>query len=187
MDLIINSNEAQKRGLNTYEVLASLLIKDYDWERAVSELLLKGIIVEVGNGKFEVTQHWKDELENILACSVKSVPTNEQLTQFAEELRAIMPAGKMPGTAYYWKGNSREIVQKLQKFYSVYGTSYSQEEIKNALQRYVSSFNGNYRYMRLLKYFIFKKVDSGEEVSELATLLENQNEEQSTNWMDELR
>ena len=48
----------------------------------------------------------------------------------------------------------------------------------------MQSFNGDYRYMRLLKYFIWKndkvKTDSGvsiEQVSDLASYIENEGQE----------
>ena len=101
----------------------------------------------------------------------------------------IFPQGKKPGTPYYWKCNKREISLKLKSFFKLYGVKYTEEEILSAAHRYVESFNGDYRFMRLLKYFIWKKED-GEEISELATFIDNDGQEDSDygeSWVNELK
>ena len=96
----------------------------------------------------------------------------------------IFPQGKKEGTPYYWKCNPKEVSNKLKRFFVYFGETYSDSQIISATKRYVQSFNGDYRYMRLLKYFIWKndkvKTDSGvsiEQVSDLASYIENEGQE----------
>ena len=73
----------------------------------------------------------------------------------------------------------------------MYGTKYTDEQIINATQKYVNSFNGNYAYLKLLKYFIWKDERlKGESVqSLLADFIENESAEDTTNsdWTVELK
>ena len=73
----------------------------------------------------------------------------------------------------------------------MYGTKYTDEQIINATQKYINSFNGNYAYLKLLKYFIWKDERlKGESVqSLLADFIENENSEDiaNTDWTVELK
>ena len=73
----------------------------------------------------------------------------------------------------------------------MYGTKYTDEQIINATQKYINSFNGNYAYLKLLKYFIWKDERlKGESVqSLLADFIENESSEDTTNtdWTVELK
>ena len=97
----------------------------------------------------------------------------------------VFPAGKKEGTSQYWKGNLRDNTLRLAKFFKLYGDKYTDEQLIEAAKNYVSSHNGKYQYMRVLKYFIWKdtrKVNSEgegyiEEVSDLAAFIENAKDE----------
>ena len=73
----------------------------------------------------------------------------------------------------------------------MYGTKYTDEQIINATQKYINSFNGNYTYLKLLKYFIWKDERlKGESVqSLLADFIENESAEDTTSsdWTVELK
>ena len=82
-------------------------------------------------------------------------------------------------TSFYYRCNKSEVARKLQKFFGIFG-KVPEEDILEATKRYVESFNGDYRGMRLLKYFILKDDikpgedgDHVEQISDLATFLEN--------------
>jgi hypothetical protein len=120
---------------------------------------------------------------------------NLRALELAPKLIEIFPSGKKPGTNLYWKGSKMEIVTKLKKFLNMFGEEYSNEDIIDATQRYVQSFNGSYGYMRVLKYFIWKNIlrvgeesNSIEEVSDLATWLENKGNDDALrqDWLAEL-
>lgn len=106
---------------------------------------------------------------------------NLSLEELANELREIYPKGKKPGTAYMWRDSTALIVKRLKAFIKKYG-EYKHEDILMATKKYVTSFNGNYTYMQLLKYFIFK-----DEESQLLSYISNPEEEEVINEWDELR
>jgi hypothetical protein len=115
--------------------------------------------------------------------STQKKDEEKRLLNLAEKLRKCFPEGKMPGTAYYYRCNNREVFLKLKKFFTQYG-DYTDEEIVDATKRFVASYQGNYRYLPLAKYFISKNKtitdEDGKnhitEVSLLATYLENKEE-----------
>ena len=191
MKYAIDEAVAEKMGLSLPQVLLLMFIKtgnNIEW--VINELLDREAIVQVGTpSKYMLTQRWSDLCDNVLLTSDKSVPTEDEIMPIAEKLMQIFPQGKKPGTPYYWKCNKREVSLKLKSFFKLYGRTYTEEEILNAARRYVDSFNGDYRFMRLLKYFIWKKDGSEGEVSELATFIDNdgQEDEGDNNWVTELR
>jgi hypothetical protein len=106
---------------------------------------------------------------------LKSEFTNKEenlsLEDLAEKLRELYPKGKKPGTAYMWRDSTAYIVKRLQAFEKKYG-KFDHEDIIKATQKYVNSFNGNYGYMQLLKYFIFK-----DDTSQLLSYISNLDDE----------
>ena len=144
-----------------------------------------------------VTQKWNDVSDSILLDSEKAnvKDENKEIEDLALELMAIFPAQKKQGTCHYFRGNRKDISLRLKKFFKLYGNSYTKEQIIEAAKKYVASFNGNYSYMRILKYFIWKderKTDSEgkgyiEETSDLASYIDNNGEESNNDWTAELR
>lgn len=101
----------------------------------------------------------------------------EELTNIAKAMQDEFPQGRKEGTSQYWRDSTKVITQRLSKFIEKYG-SYSKEDFVNAAKNYVASFNGNYSYMQLLKYFIYKKdIKTGEENSQLASFLDNKDQQ----------
>lgn len=192
MKYVIDEAVAEKMGLSLPQILLLMFIKtgnDIKW--VLSELQDKEAIIQIGTppNRYMLTQRWNDLCDNVLLTSDNSVPTEDEIMPIAEKLMKIFPQGKKPGTPYYWKCNKREVMLKLKSFFKLYGRTYTEEEILNAARRYVDSFNGDYRFMRLLKYFIWKK-DGGEgEVSELATFIDNEGQEDDAedSWVNELK
>ena len=83
------------------------------------------------------------------------------------------------------------IRKKLQSFFLRY-PDYTDEQVITATQKYVNSMNGNYTYLKLLKYFIWKsEVKDGEKIgtSILSEYIENEGQEDSINndWTSELK
>ena len=105
----------------------------------------------------------------------------------------INPKGKKDGTNYYWADGVALIMRRLKLFFKKYGNTYTDEQIIKAASKYVEGFNGNYTYMRLLKYFIFKeKVGAAGEVegeSELINYIENAGQEENlrNDWTSTLK
>lgn len=108
---------------------------------------------------------------------------NRSIEELANSLREIFPKGKKPGTAYMWRDSTMLITKRLQAFIKKYG-EIDHNKVIMATKKYVASFNGNYTYMQLLKYFIFK-----DDESQLLSYISNDDEEEITygNEWDELR
>ena len=198
---VIDEDVCKKYRLEIPELLTILLLScDTSYEDVVKNLIKRGILEESSNllGKeYKITFAWHDKVMNVLADgALKPINSIEdRIDNLATQLMAIFPKGKKPGTNLYWTGNIRDIKLKLKKFFVKYGDKYTDEQIIAATTSYVNSFNGDYRYMRILKYFIFKNEhklseDGGyvEEVSDLATYIENSGQEDiNSNWMDKVR
>lgn len=99
--------------------------------------------------------------ESIMADSNNS--SEKRFENLADKLRELFPAGKKPGYAYTWKDSTPCIADRLKKFVLKYG-DYPDDDIIRVTKEYVDSFNGNYKYMQLLKYFIWKNKVTGEEL-----------------------
>lgn len=115
----------------------------------------------------------------------------ERISYLAKELRNIFPEGKKEGTAYQWRGSTLLIMRRLNMFFHKYGEDYSDEEIINATKAYVDGFNGNYRFMRILKYFIYKEGFNAngevESTSDLLEYIENAGQESlNSDWASTL-
>lgn len=193
MKWTIDEKVCLKHHLSLEEVLMALTIRSCkDLDFTLSNLQAREVLTLQGN-KYLVTQHWSDILDEILCDSSKETDNEERLRNLARKMMDCFPKDKMPGTAYYYRCNVREVSLKLKKFFLMYG-EYSDEDIIDATKRFVASYRGDYKYMPLLKYFISKnKKVLGEdeeyhvqEVSELATYLENKGEdtpEEDDDWL----
>lgn len=194
MRIIIDEQICNNKKISIQELLLSLVIRSsYSLQEVLDSLVKKEIVVPDGIGGYLITQHWDDVVSEVLLDSEgNSNRTQESIEALAAKLMEIFPKGKKPNTNVYWRGNLKDIKLRLKKFYKLYGNKYTDEEILKAARDYVSSFNGNYSYMRILKYFIWKdpiRSDSEgnrfvEEVSDLATFLENNNLEHNTEDQD---
>lgn len=189
MKYCIEENVAKKHHLSINELLGLMLFKNgCNPQQLINRMLERELIVQDMFGNYNITKQWDDELQKILLESDAEIPKDNDLNYLVGQLREIFPKGIKTGSAA-WRGNKREITIRLQKFFKIYD-KYTDEEIISATKKYVESFNGNYTYMRILKYFIMKdEVKIGEEgryveqVSELANFLENEME-QSQDFCD---
>lgn len=197
MKITIDENACKKVKLSLPEVLMITLVKTgVNIETLLKQMKEKQILVEehtlLGTNLL-VTQRWSDLSDKALLSADKSVPDNKRLENLAKSLMEVFPAGKKEGTSQYWKGNLRDNTLRLAKFFKLYGDKYTDEQMIEAAKNYVSSHNGKYQYMRVLKYFIWKdtrKVNSEgegyiEEVSDLAAFIENAKDEENLkdDWM----
>ena len=197
MKITIDEDACKKVKLSLPEVLMITLVKTgVNIETLLKQMKEKQILVEehtlLGTNLL-VTQRWSDLSDKALLSADKSVPDNKRLENLAKSLMEVFPAGKKEGTSQYWKGNLRDNTLRLAKFFKLYGDKYTDEQMIEAAKNYVSSHNGRYQYMRVLKYFIWKdarKVNSEgegciEEVSDLAAFIENAKDEKNLkdDWM----
>ena len=119
----------------------------------------------------------------------KGVDT-DRYDELADKLRELYPKGRKEGTSYLWRDSHAKIANKLRTLVKKYNFKFTDEQAISATKRYIESFNGNYSYMQLLKYFILKKdKDTGEENSQLMSYIENEDCTDAANddWMNEVR
>lgn len=188
MKITIDEKVCTKHKMTLSEVLFALAFRTSDKNDNIANMMGREILTDKA-GIIQVTQHWSDVLDEIISDSSGTIEkTDEELLELAKQMREIYPQGKMKNrygqlTPYYYRCNNGEVVKKLKKFFSIYG-DVSNEDILDATRRYVASFQGNYTNMRLIKYFILKDdvkpSEDGnhvEQISDLATFLENKGEE----------
>lgn len=185
----LTDKACKKHGLLLSEGLALLAISTTT-DETYRSLVSKGLITKANgtmqalNRKYSATDAGIVLADELLADSEEDIVVREdEIKELAEKLREIYPEGKMPGTSYYYRCNRADIVRKLKSFFRRYG-DYTPEQIMEATQRYVASFNGNYTYLRLLKYFIWKDENKDGEtlqVSQLADWIENKGQVNNTN------
>ena len=195
----LNKKAAQQNGITIDEALLMLAIHNKaDLERAEKALVQKGLITAERNDLFQqigwrLTNKGTEVLDYVIMDSDKEQEPQDRLIQLATKLKEIFPKGKKDGTNYYWAEGVALIVRRLKLFFKKYGNEFTDEQIVQAAEKYVQGFNGNYQYMRLLKYFIFKeKVGANGEVegdSELISYIENagQEEDLRNDWATTLR
>ena len=196
MKLTIDQTILDKNGLTLEEFLVLYLgAKDVDIEYVSQSLIAKGLANKdlFFNGRIVVSDKVKDLVSTISIDSDKNViDKDSEFTELATELREIYPAGRKDGTTYMWRGTTAEVAKKLKTLVVKYGYTINREDVLKATKEYVNSFNGNYRYMQLLKYFILKSVrdaDGNVDIkSELMSLIENsdQIDAQRDDWVSNM-
>ena len=193
MKLIIDSDACLNNGTCIGEVL---LLYEYALkispESMKQSLIDKGYITSAGNlfDRYTATDKAVKLLDNVLADS--SVDDDTKITELATKLKELYPKGKKEGTNQFWADGVSIIVKRLKIFYKKYGF-YDNDVIIKATENYIKSFNGDYRFMKTLKYFLWsEKVNKAGEVeptSDLLTYIENAGEidELSNDWLNDLK
>lgn len=197
MKIEVSDEICKKYNLSIEEALVLIGLK-YSSQEIFQKLNKERFLLDLGSSIFEEETKYKlsrkanEVLSCILAESTDVVAKRTtNIEELADKLREIYPNGKIFNTNYYYRCNRQDIINKLKTFFKMYGTKYTDEQIINATQKYVNSFNGNYAYLKLLKYFIWKDERlKGESVqSLLADFIENESAEDTTNtdWTIELK
>ena len=197
MKIEVSDEICKKYNLSIEEALVLIGLK-YSSQEIFQKLNKERFLLDLGSSIFEEETKYKlsrkanEVLSCILAESTDVVAKRTtNIEELADKLREIYPNGKIFNTNYYYRCNRQDIINKLKTFFKMYGTKYTDEQIINATQKYVNSFNGNYAYLKLLKYFIWKDERlKGESVqSLLADFIENESSEDTTNtdWTVELK
>ena len=187
MKLVFDEKACEKNGITLNELIALLIIHhDVDIGKEWESLISKGMISEfLAEGKKNVKYGIADKGANAINNSVidsfdYTESEDNRLENLAKKLQEIYPTGRKEGTSYMWRGTVAELVRKLKVLQSKYKFKFTDEQAINATKAYVQSFNGNYRYMQLLKYFLLKTVrdeDSNVDIkSEFMSLIENENQ-----------
>ena len=197
MKIEVSDEICKKYNLSITEALILIGLK-YSSQEVFQKLNKERFLLDLGSSIFEEETKYKlsrkanEVLSCILAESTDVVAKRTtNIEELADKLRNIYPSGKIYNTNYYYRCNRQDIINKLKTFFKMYGTKYTDAQIINATQKYINSFNGNYTYLKLLKYFIWKDERAkGESVqSLLADFIENESAEDtiSNDWTSTLR
>jgi hypothetical protein len=195
MRLTVDSKACEANGLTFNEfIVLYISAKNIDIQEAMKSLVEKKVADRdlFNENGLILGSKTKQLVERIILDSDNTVQANsERIKNLAKTLQELYIPGKKAGTQDYFKGSSAEIVQRLKRFFAEYG-DFTDEQIIEATKKYVASFNGDYKFAQLLKYFISKKVD-GERGSRLLTYIENMGQadvvvsQQEIDWGTELR
>lgn len=195
MRINITKEAAEKHGLSLGEAFLLLLItnkKVLMEEKAEGNLILKGLITkDFEDGGWRATRDGISRIDSIALDSDKDIKPENSLEDLAMKLKELFPKGKKDGTNRYWAEGKALIIRRLQLFFKKYG-EYNHDLIIDATKKYIESFNGDYTYMKTLRYFILKESigASGdiEGTSDLLNYIENldQDEDMRNEWNTEL-
>lgn len=193
MRLTIDQTVLEKHDLTVSEFMVLYLsANSVNIKSCMDSLVAKGLADKnlFSEDSIVVSDKVKDLVSTIAIDSDKSVIDKDaEFIELANELRELYPAGRKEGTTYMWRGTTAEIAKKLKTLVVKYKYSFTREQVLKATKEYISSFNGNYKKMRLLKYFILKSERDADDnvnvISELMTLIENegQTDAQREDWM----
>lgn len=195
MKITIDDRILSKYDLTIEELLVLMLSKEHaDIPQIVKSLLDKDIGVEHPKDSNIVLLRQKEDslLKDIFLESNNNIINKaDRYELLAAQLRNLYPTGKKEGTSYMWRDSNSLITKRLKSLVAKYGDCFTDEQAIEATKKYIESFNGDYRYMQLLKYFIIKKTNNDgeiEESSQLLSYIENEGQIDTNNdWTAELR
>lgn len=168
----------------TFRHIDSLGLVDY-------QILRDGFPVSCG-----MTQKGIDVVESVILNSEyteKAEDSNGKMRDrfdiLADKLRELFPKGRKEGTNLQWRDSTAIISKRLKTIVKKYNITFTDEEAVDATKRYIESFNGDYRFMQVLMYFIFKnEIVNGvrEERSQFMSYLQNKEDMVNNDWTHEL-
>lgn len=188
MKITLDEKTCLKNKLTLQEALIATAVSMGNYKSVFDNMINRHVLGIMGQS---VDSKWKDTIKNLMDAE------DERFETLATKVQECFPKQKMMyanGTAspFYFRCNKTEIKNKLKKFLTIYG-DVSDEDIIDATKRYVASYAPkSYRGMRLAKYFIMKDdrklmADDEvhvEEISDLATFLENKTEDTPSDIVD---
>lgn len=200
MNFYINVDECEKSGISIdiFLYILSLYLKKgidpYTFDTCCVKGLVeysrrdvKGIPMDIN-----LTAKGLELVESIILNSEFAVDnSNARFDNLAEKLIELYPKGEKPGTKQMWRDSKPIIAKRLKALIKKYEVSFTDEEAIEATKRYINSFDGDTRFMQILKYFLLKKdKTTGLEDSQFLSYLENKDEDLDhtldSNWKDEL-
>lgn len=188
MKITLDEKTCLKNKLTLQEALIATAVSMGNYKSVFDNMINRHVLGIMGQS---VDSKWKDIIKNLIDAE------DARFETLAIKVQECFPKQKMMyanGTAspFYFRCNKTEIKNKLKKFLTIYG-DVSDEDIIDATKRYVASYTSKgYRGMRLAKYFIMKDdrklmADDEvhvEEISDLATFLENKTEDTPSDIVD---
>lgn len=191
MKVSISTESCQKNGIEASDLLLLLAYyNNIDFKQSLDRLIREGLVTAAGSQppEWRVTRKGRELIDAVAIDSEVFDRSDESLEKLAAELKSIFPQGRKDGTTIYWSEGKALIVRRLKAFFKKYGNNYTDSQIIEAAKSYVKSFNGNYKFMRTLRYFIFRDDvgDDGREYkSDLLNCIENVGQEEllRDDWM----
>lgn len=188
MKITLDEKTCLKNKLTLQEALIAAAVSMGNYKCTFDNMINRHVLGIMGQS---VDSKWKDTIKNLINSE------DARFEALATKVQECFPKQKMMyanGTAspFYFRCNKTEIKNKLKKFLTIYG-EVADEDIIDATKRYVASYAPKgYRGMRLAKYFIMKDdrklmADDEvhvEEISDLATFLENKTEDTPSDIVD---
>lgn len=163
MKYIIDTEILEREGIELDEALYLLSVykkKPINFN-TVQKAKIENKILKFENPRdpVKITPKGQSFIESVLAKSKIHVSSDnlERYRDLADKMREVYPKGLKPGTNYQWRDSTAIIADRLMKLVAKYNIEFTDEEAVAATKRYIESFNGNYRYMQILKYFISKQ------------------------------
>lgn len=194
MRITIDSNVLKKYDLTIEEfLLLYLSAKKVDIQQTSESLVKKGIANWnlFSNSQLILSDNTKELLSSVIIDSdSKIINEDDFFFTLAEKLQELYPKGRKAGTTYMWRGTKAEIAKKLKTLIVKYHYAFTEEQAITATKNYVSSFNGDYTKMRLLKYFILKVERDADGnavvVTDFMSQIENEGQESTitNDWVD---
>ena len=198
--LYLDAQECEKAkvSIDTALYVASLYLGKLISQSTFQDVCSKGLIEFDGFTQRRepinprLTQTGVELIETIFLNS-EFKPSNGKVDRFdvlAGKLQELFPKGKKPGTNLMWRDSQAIISKKLKTVVKKYNANFTDEQAIEATKKYVESFNGDYQFMQVLKYFICKRNNiTGDETSQFLSYIENDGQEDVNNdsWRDSIR
>lgn len=171
-NLVLNLKNLEQKGIDIEEFLLMYLIyKKTFIFNILQKLITENKIRTVSSKFFELNEEYEKFVEQTINPDILHPNNNEKLTILANRLRELFPKGIKEGTNNTWRGSEQDIVAKLIRLETKFKLDLDIEECVAATQHYIDSFNGNFRLMQTLKYFILKNVNVAGELEIKSELL----------------
>ena len=171
-NLILDLKDLERKNVDLEEFLLMYLIYKETFIFSTLQKLVKEQKIRVINSQqFALVDEYKKFIEQSINTDILHPNNEEKLTELARRLRDLFPKGIKDGTNNTWRGSEQEIVSKLIKLETKFKLNLDIEECVAATQSYIDSFNGNFRLMQTLKYFILKNINVAGELEIKSELL----------------
>lgn len=178
MTITVNDKILEQYNLSVEEfLLLYICSKEYNLKELLNTIIAKGYADKdlFDPNKAVISNNVKEVIASIIIDSDKAVIGKEEdYLRVAKKMQEIFPKGRKEGTTYAWRDCTAVIAKKLKTLVVKFDFKFTEEEALEATRKYVESFNGNYKFMQLLKYFILKNdAATGDIKSEFMSLIEN--------------
>ena len=170
MELNINEDVLKDSQLELSDFLVLLTIKDnYDIVRIMKKLNQDSLILfNQAKNAFFISDKGLKLINKAINVKEEEKQNCENLRGLATTLKSLFPKGIKPGTNTPWTEAVPLIMKRLEKFFEKFGEQ-PYDKVIEATKKYIDSFNGDYRMMRVLSYFIMKNITNGDGEKEIKT------------------